>query len=238
MSRSALKDLSKLQGVIINCRRCPRLVRYRQRVAREKVRRYRNEEYWGRPLPSFGDPEARLLVLGLAPAAHGGNRTGRMFAGDDSGGWLMRALYQNGFANQPMSIDRNDGLVLNNAYITAALRCAPPANKPTIREFSNCRPYLLQELQLLSRVQVVVTLGRIAFDAYLKARALLGLTLPTPRPEFGHHREYRLPDGVTLIASYHPSRQNTQTGKLTRPMLNTVFTTARRALSKVNAPRS
>jgi len=238
--RAAIKDLtlSQLQGVIINCRRCPRLVRYRERVAREKVRRYRSEEYWGRPLPSFGDPEARLLIVGLAPAAHGGNRTGRMFAGDESGGWLIRALYENGFANQPTSLHRNDGLTLRDAYITAAVRCAPPANKPTPLEFLNCRPYLLQELKLLTHVQVVVALGRIAFDACLKARGLLGLAVPTPRPEFGHHRVHRLSGGVTLIASYHPSRQNTQTGKLTRPMLNAVLATARRALNRSRAPRS
>jgi uracil-DNA glycosylase family 4 len=221
--------------VIVACRRCPRLVTYREQVARDRVRRHRNDDYWGRPLPSFGDPAARLLVVGLAPAAHGGNRTGRMFTGDDSGQWLARALYEAGFANQPTSAHRDDGLSLTDAYITAALRCAPPKNKPSARELANCRPYLLLELQLLREARAVVALGRIAFDAYLKAREVLGLARPRPRPRFGHDRAWELPGGVTLIASYHPSRQNTQTGKLTRRMFSSVFRRARRILSGTDA---
>ena len=227
------QPLARLQEVIVACRRCPRLVTYRERVAREKVKRHRNEIYWGRPLPSFGDPAARLLIVGLAPAAHGGNRTGRMFTGDDSGHWLTRALYANGFANQPTSSHRDDGLRLNGAYVTAALRCVPPKNKPSVGELANCRPYFLLELRLLSEVRVVVTLGRIAFDAYLRAREALGSPVLKPRPRFAHNRASRLPEGVTLIASYHPSRQNTQTGKLTRRMFYTVFRKARRSLDAV-----
>lgn len=227
--------LARLQEVVVACRRCPRLVRHRERVAREKVRRYREEVYWGRPLPSFGAPAARLLVIGLAPAAHGGNRTGRMFTGDDSGHWLTRALHATGFANQPTSSHRGDGLRLNDAYITAALRCAPPGNKPRARELTNCRAYVLSEVQLLARVKVVVALGRIAFDAYLKAREALGRPPLYPRPRFAHNRAVRLPEGVTLIASYHPSRQNTQTGRLTRRMFGAVFQNARRALTAATA---
>ncbi len=237
MSRpsSTAEPLARLQEVIIACRRCPRLVGYRERVAREKVRRHRGETYWGRPLPSFGDPAARLLVVGLAPAAHGGNRTGRMFTGDDSGHWLTRALYGAGFANQPTSFHQNDGLQLTDAYITATLRCAPPKNKPSARELSNCQPYFLLELRLLSELRVVVALGRIAFDAYLRARDALGHPPLIPRPRFGHNRAWRLPEGVTLIASYHPSRQNTQTGKLTRRMFGAVFRKAQRALRGTTA---
>ena len=233
MSRpsSTAEPLARLQELIVACRRCSRLVTYRERVAREKVRRHRDEVYWGRPLPSFGDPEARLLIVGLAPAAHGGNRTGRMFTGDDSGHWLTRALHANGFANQPASFHRDDGLGLKDAYITASLRCAPPKNKPSVSELSNCRPYFLLELRLLRDVQVVVALGRIAFDAYLKAREALGQPSLKPRPRFAHNRAWRLPEGVTLIASYHPSRQNTQTGKLTRRMFDAVFRKARRCLA-------
>lgn len=223
--------LARLQEVVVACRRCPRLVTYRERVAREKVRRYRNEAYWGRPLPSFGDPAARLLIVGLAPAAHGGNRTGRMFTGDDSGHWLSRALYATGFANQPTSSHRGDGLRLKDAYITASLRCVPPKNRPTVQELANCQPYFLLELGLLAEVRVVVALGRIAFDAYLRAREALGHPSAKPRPRFAHNRAWRFPEGATLIASYHPSRQNTQTGKLTRRMFGAVFRKARRALT-------
>ena len=229
-ARANSRALARLQRVVVACRRCPRLVRYREQIAREKVRRYRDVVYWGRPLPSFGDPAARLFVVGLAPAAHGGNRTGRMFTGDDSGHWLTRALHANGFANQPTSSHRGDGLKLRDAYITAALRCAPPGNKPSVRELSNCRPYFLSELRLLSNVTVVVALGRIAFDSYLRAREALGRVPVKPRLQFAHNRVWRLPDGVTLIASYHPSRQNTQTGRLTRRMFAAVFRSARRAL--------
>jgi uracil-DNA glycosylase family 4 len=227
-----------LRREIIGCTACPRLVAHRERVAREKRRQFREDRYWGRPLPGFGDVRARLLIVGLAPAAHGGNRTGRMFTGDSSGQWLARALHQNGFANQPRSDHRHDGLALRDAFITAAARCAPPDNKPTPREFATCRGFLLRELALLRRLTVVVALGKLAFDAYLAARSDLGLVAPSPRPPFAHGAEYALSDGVTLIASYHPSRQNTQTGRLTRPMLSAVFRSARRVLDQRNASRS
>src|SRR5215813_4258841 len=174
------------QGEIVNCCRCPRLVEYREQVARDKVRRFRDWEYWGRPVPSLGPVQARLLVVGLAPAAHGGNRTGRIFTGDRSGDWLYRALHRFGFANQPQSIDRNDGLRLIDSYITAAIHCAPPDNKPLPSEFENCRPYLLEELELLTRVRVVVPLGLIGYKAYLNARKQLGWNNPVPLPPFGH----------------------------------------------------
>ncbi len=226
-----------LRRDIIACTGCPRLVEYRERVAREKRRQFCNDEYWGRPLPGFGEANARLLIIGLAPAAHGGNRTGRMFTGDSSGDWLARALHQAGFANQPTSRSRDDGLRLQDAYITAAVRCAPPENKPTPKEFATCRQYLIRELALLRRVTVVVALGKLAFDAYLVARSETGLEAPRPRPAFGHGAAYVLADGVTLIASYHPSRQNTQTGRLTRPMLSSVFRSARRVLDQGRANR-
>jgi uracil-DNA glycosylase family 4 len=218
------------QGEIVNCRRCPRLVEYREQVARDKVRRFRDWEYWGRPVPSLGDAGARLLIIGLAPAAHGGNRTGRVFTGDRSGDWLYRALYKFGFANQPISVRRGDGLQLLDSYITAAIHCAPPGNKPLPSEFVNCRPYLLDELQRLKKVRVVVALGLIGFKAYLGARKQLGWPNPTPLPPFGHGLAARLPDGVTVISSYHPSQQNTQTGKLTEKMFDDVFRQARRIL--------
>ncbi len=222
--------LTRLRDEIIACTRCPRLVAHRERTASEKRRQYRDETYWGRPLPGFGDPRARLVIVGLAPAAHGGNRTGRMFTGDSSGEWLARALYHNGFSNQPLSAHRDDGLVLHDAYITAAVRCAPPENKPSSEELAACRPYLLRELASLPKWCVVVALGRIAFDAYLASRADTGLPIPTPRPLFSHGARHPLSDGVTLIASYHPSRQNTQTGRLTAPMLTAIFKSARRII--------
>jgi uracil-DNA glycosylase family 4 len=188
--------------------------------------------YWGNPVPSFGDSQARLLIIGLAPAAHGGNRTGRIFTGDRSGDWLFRALYETGFANQPTSTHRGDGLTLKDSYITAIIHCAPPDNKPTPRETKNCRTYLLDELKTLKQVRVVVALGRIAFDKYLNTCRSLGLPHPTPRPLFGHGKAYHLNHGVTLIASYHPSQQNTLTGKLTRQMLKTVFTKAQHLLNR------
>lgn len=228
----------ELRRDIIGCTACPRLVAHRERVAREKRRQFREDRYWGRPLPGFGDIRARLLIVGLAPAAHGGNRTGRMFTGDSSGQWLARALYQSGFANQPQSDRRHDGLALRDAFITAAARCAPPDNKPTACEFATCRGFLLRELALLRRLTVVVALGKLAFEAYLAARSDLGLVAPSPRPTFAHGAEYTLSDGITLIASYHPSRQNTQTGRLTRPMLSSVFRAARRVLDQRHASRS
>ena len=222
--------IESLNQNIIVCTNCARLVEYRQTVARVKRRMYREEEYWGRPLPGFGDPEARVLLVGLAPAAHGGNRTGRMFTGDSSGDWLYGALHKFGFASQPTSRHRDDGMTVRDVYITAALRCAPPANKPLREELIACRPYLLKELSLLKRLRVVVALGKIAFDAYLTAWEsgdAHDSPLPTPRPRFGHGATYSLPNAIILIASYHPSRQNTQTGRLTRPMFEDIFATVR-----------
>ncbi len=222
--------LNRLNARIVRCRRCPRLVDHREAVAAAPPRRFRGQPYWARPLPGFGDPRARLLLVGLAPAAHGGNRTGRMFTGDESGNWLYRALHEAGFATQPTSLHRDDGLRLHDAYITATIRCAPPANRPQPDEMANCEPYLLEELSLLRRVRVVVGLGRIGWRAYLVARRALGLPVPVPMPVFGHNAVAKFPDGVALIASYHPSQQNTFTGKLTRAMLSDVFVTARKLL--------
>lgn len=224
-------NLRTLSAEIMACRRCPRLVEYRERVAQEKRRAYRDWEYWGRPLPGFGDPAARLMVIGLAPATHGGNRTGRMFTGDRSGDWLYQTLHRFGFANQPTSTHRGDGLRLNDAYVTAAARCAPPDNKPTTQELRNCQPYLEREVELLRKVRVVVALGRIAFDTYLSARRALTMPVPQPRPQFGHAAIHELSD-VLLIGSYHPSQRNTQTGMLTHAMFDRVFAAARRLLEK------
>ena len=206
---------------------------HRKAVAAPPPRRYVGQPYWAKPLPGFGDPRARLLLVGLAPAAHGGNRTGRMFTGDRSGDWLFDALHHAGFATQPTSTHAGDGLALEDAYITATIRCAPPDNKPTPEEIAACEPYLLRELRLLARVRVVVGLGRIGWQAYLNARRALGAPLLRPVPKFGHGALARFDDGLTLIASYHPSQQNTFTGKLTRPMLRGVFQTARRILEDV-----
>ena len=217
------------QGEIVDCRRCPRLVEYREAVARTKVKRFRDWDYWGRPVPSLGPVDARLLIIGLAPAAHGGNRTGRIFTGDRSGDWLYRALYRFGFANQPASTHRDDGLKLIDCYITAAIHCAPPDNKPLPSEFSNCRPYLLDELQHLKNVRVVVALGLVGFKTYFSARKQLGWPNPAPLPPFGHGLAAAVSD-LTVIASYHPSQQNTHTGKLTEKMLDDVFRQARERL--------
>ncbi len=220
-------SLEELNRQIVACVRCPRLVQFREEVARKKRRMFRQWEYWGRPVPGFGEPSARVLILGLAPAAHGANRTGRMFTGDRSGDWLYAALHRYGFANQPSSRHRDDGLVLRDVYITASLRCAPPSNKPLAAELANCRPYLLAELSLLRHVRVVVALGKIAFDGYLAACREMDLPLPTPRPRFGHCLTYDVSPAVTLVTSYHPSQQNTQTGRLTRQMFDRVFETVR-----------
>ena len=228
-----MDKIDQLNDVIVGCTKCPRLVDHRQSVARTKRRMYREWEYWGRPLPGFGDHNARVLLVGLAPAAHGGNRTGRMFTGDRSADWLYRTLYKFGFANQPTSTHHDDGLTLDDVYVTAALRCAPPANKPLREELVTCRPYLLQELGILGRLRIVVALGKIGFDAYLAAWSELsskGESRLLPRPRFGHGATYVLPNGVTLVASYHPSQQNTQTGRLTREMFEDVFATVRRLL--------
>jgi uracil-DNA glycosylase family 4 len=207
-------------------------VKHREAVAAAPPRRYQGERYWAKPLPGFGDPRARLLLVGLAPAANGGNRTGRMFTGDRSGDWLFDALHHAGFASQPTSERRGDGLELLDAYITAAVRCAPPDNKPTLDEFARCAPYLVTELRMLTRVRVVVGLGRIGWQAYLRGRLALGAPRTRPAPTFGHGAITRFDDGVTLIATYHPSQQNTFTGKLTRPMLRGIFETARRLLER------
>lgn len=225
------QGLAQVQNEVIHCTKCPRLTRYRQRVAAVKVRRYRDWEYWARPIPSFGDAEARVLILGLAPAAHGGNRTGRIFTGDRSGDWLFRALYRYGFANQPTSIARGDGLKLSDCYVTAALRCAPPRNRPLRQELEKCRPFLVRELALLPNVRVVVALGRIAFDAFLQACRETGIPLPRPRPRFAHGAHFALAGGLLLVASYHPSQQNTLTRRLTRSMFHAIFRNVRRLLS-------
>jgi uracil-DNA glycosylase len=227
----SLAQFERLDARVVRCRRCPRLVAHREAAGAAPPRRYAGERYWARPLPGFGDRRARLLLVGLAPAANGGNRTGRMFTGDRSGDWLFDALHHAGFANQPTSTDPGDGLVLHDAYITATIRCAPPANKPLPDEVLNCRPYLLEELKLLDRVNVVVGLGRIGWDAYLRARKESRAAPPRTKPVFAHGAITELGDGVTLIATYHPSQQNTFTGKLTRPMLRGIFTTARKLLN-------
>jgi uracil-DNA glycosylase family 4 len=226
-----MTSLSALNDAVIRCRRCPRLVRWREGVPKTPPRRYQGMTYWARPLPGFGDPAARLLIVGLAPAAHGGNRTGRIFTGDRSGDWLYGALHAYGFANQPVSQAVGDGLALNDCYITAAVRCAPPANKPSRVEFERCRPYLVQELQLLANLKVVIALGKIAFDAFLTAHREKGRATPKPRPPFGHGISLALPDGTKLVASYHPSQQNTFTGKLTRAMFDEIFRIARASLA-------
>jgi uracil-DNA glycosylase len=219
--------LARLEAEVVACRRCPRLVAWREQVAREKRAAFAHEEYWGRPVPGFGDPAARVLILGLAPAAHGGNRTGRVFTGDRSGDWLFGALHRTGFANQPTSIRRDDGLALRGAWITAAVRCAPPANKPTPAERDSCLPWTVAELAQLADLRVVVCLGAFAWDAALRLRADVGHPRPRPRPPFGHGAVFD--DGVwlALLGCFHPSQQNTFTGRLTEPMLDAVFTRAR-----------
>jgi uracil-DNA glycosylase family 4 len=222
---NAANELAQLQQHVTACTRCPNLVTYCQRVAEQKRRMYRDCDYWGKPVPGFGDPHAQLLVLGLAPGAHGANRTGRMFTGDRSGEFLYRGLYEAGFANQPTSNNRNDGLVLRNCYITAALRCAPPQNKPSPQELRNCQPYLEKELDILTRVRAVLVLGRIAFETYLRV-----ITSGNGFPRrssfiFSHRASYVLPGGLPrLFCSYHPSQQNTQTGRLTMDMFKQVLT--------------
>jgi uracil-DNA glycosylase len=228
--RQALEGLSRrpasqacaaaLEKRITRCRRCPRLVEWRERVAREKRAAYAGEEYWGRPVPGFGDPAARVYVLGLAPAAHGGNRTGRVFTGDRSGDWLFASLHRAGFANQPTSRHRDDDLRLDGAFVAAAVRCAPPGNRPLPSERDNCLPYAARELDLM-RPRVIVCLGGYAWDA---ACRLLDVR---PKPRFGHGAEHVVEDGPALIGTYHPSQQNTFTGKLTEPMLDAVFVRAR-----------
>jgi len=216
----------------VKCRRCPRLVAWREKVAKEKKHEFRDWDYWGKPVPSFGDANARLLIVGLAPAAHGANRTGRMFTGDSSGRWLFRALHRAGFANQPSWEKRDDGLKLIDCYITATARCAPPDNKPLPQEIENCSEYLDAELRLLKNLRVIVALGKIAFDNSLRALGRNGLKLPSPLPKFAHGAIHSLSSGLTLIASYHPSRQNTNTGKLTEKMFDEVWKEAREECSR------
>jgi uracil-DNA glycosylase len=216
--------LERLNRELVECRRCPRLVEWRERVAREKRAAFRDQEYWGRPVPGFGDPRAGLLILGLAPAAHGGNRTGRIFTGDRSGDWLFASLWRTGFANQPTSVARGDGLALRDCYITAPVKCAPPENKPLPQERANCAPWLEAELDLLE-IRVVVALGAFAWDVALRHFGPV-----RPRPRFGHAAEAALPAGRTLLGSYHVSQQNTSTRKLTEEMLDGVFFRARELL--------
>jgi uracil-DNA glycosylase len=215
------RQLELLSAEIVACRACPRLVAWRERVATEKRAAYRDEEYWGKPVPGFGDPDARLVIVGLAPAAHGANRTGRMFTGDHSGLWLYRALHRAGFASQPESLHRGDGMVLTDAWITAPVRCAPPANKPTPVERDTCRPFIDRELALLARARVFVVLGAFGYQV---TAGLLGLR---PRPRFAHGLEVQLGDGRWILCSYHVSQQNTFTGTLTEDMLDGVFGRAR-----------
>jgi uracil-DNA glycosylase family 4 len=233
--------MASLQARVTDCRSCPRLVAWRESVAREKRAAYRDDAYWGRPVPGFGDVRAGLLVLGLAPGAHGSNRTGRMFTGDRAGDWLFRALHRAGFASQPTSVGRDDGLELRGAFVTAPVKCAPPANKPTGEERDACRPWLEAELDLLPDLRVVVALGSFAWAQALAILARRGFTVPSPRPRFGHGAEARLRadraperrpgDAVTLLGSYHPSQQNTFTGTLTEEMFDAVWVRAREILS-------
>ncbi len=225
------RDLEELRSRIVECHRCPRLVRYREAVARTKVARFHDWTYWGRPVPGFGDPDASVLIVGLAPAAHGGNRTGRVFTGDRSGDWLYRALHRAGFSNRPIAVSADDGLRLDDAYIAAAVRCAPPGNRPSVAEFDRCQAYLETEIQLLKNLRVVVTLGGVAMDRFLRAWQATGREAPRPKPQFGHGRRVPL-EGVTLIASYHPSQRNTQTGLLSEPMFDAIFAAVREELTR------
>jgi len=226
MAAPAPDPLVALGREIADCRACPRLVTWREDVAREKRAAFREEDYWGRPVPGFGDPHARLLIVGLAPAAHGANRTGRVFTGDRSGDWLYAALHRSGYANSPHSVRADDGLALTDAYVVAAVRCAPPANRPTPAERDRCLPFLARELDLLDRVEVVVVLGGFAYEALWKVLGDRGDALPRPRPKFGHGVEVDTPR-ATILGCYHPSQQNTFTGRLTEPMLDAVFARAR-----------
>lgn len=226
----SLDSLEAVNRVMIECRRCPRLVAWREEVARTKRRMYRDWDYWGKPVPQFGDPKARMLIVGLAPAAHGGNRTGRVFTGDSSGNFLYSALYRAGFANQPTAVHRGDGLELMDAYIVAACHCAPPDNKPTRQEIDNCRPYFVSALRLLANLKVIVALGSIGFENVLTTYRRLGYEIP--RLKFGHNVAYPLGAGLPwIMASYHPSQQNTQTGRLTPEMFDQVWSRARGLLA-------
>ena len=222
-----MRELDLIRDAVVSCRACPRLVSWRERVAHEKVARFADEEYWGKPVPGFGDPSARILILGLAPAAHGGNRTGRIFTGDRSGDFLFASLHRCGLANQATSVALDDGLALSDAYVTAVNRCAPPGNKPTPEERDRCLPYLARELVALERLRVVVALGAYAWDGALRAIGETGATIPSPKPRFGHATEAAL-GSYLLLGCFHPSQQNTFTGKLTPDMLDDVL---RRAIA-------
>ena len=229
---AAFRTLDAVSGAIVACERCPRLRAHCRQVADVRKREFRDQTYWGRPVPGFGERRARLLIVGLAPAAHGANRTGRMFTGDSSGDWLHEALYRAGFASQPHSVTRDDGLRLTDVWVTAAARCAPPGNRPTREELARCRPFLEAENALLTRVRVVLALGGVAHEAWLRASGWWE-RLPVPqRPRFAHGAEAVLPDGRILMASYHPSRQNTNTHRLTRAMWHAVFRRVRRRLDE------
>ncbi|MCG6957164.1 MAG: uracil-DNA glycosylase [Gemmatimonadetes bacterium] len=236
MAHPSDTPMELLQHRVTRCRRCPRLVAWREEVARDKRAAFREEDYWGRPVPSFGDPGAMILVVGLAPAAHGANRTGRMFTGDRSGDWLYRALHRAGFASQPTSDRRGDGLRLTDVFITAAVRCAPPANKPTPAERDACAPWLDAELDLLDCVSVVVALGSFAWAQALRILGARGCAIPSPRPPIAHGAQRAIDGGPTLLGSFHPSQQNTFTGKLTEEMFDAVWVRARE-LAEGNPPR-
>jgi uracil-DNA glycosylase len=223
--------LAALEAEVVDCRACPRLVAWREEVARERRASFAHEEYWGRPVPGFGDPQARVLVFGLAPAAHGGNRTGRVFTGDRSGDWLFGAMHRAGLANQPTSTHVGDGLELHDAWIAAAVRCAPPANRPTPQERDTCLPWTVRELELLPGISLIVCLGGFAWDAALRLRAAAGLANPRPRPRFGHDVLFDAGDRLPLLGCFHPSQQNTFTGRLTEGMMEAVFARARALVS-------
>jgi len=229
------RSLEEVRRAIVSCELCPRLRSYCRQIARDKKREFLDWEYWGRPVPGFGDARARLLVIGLAPAAHGGNRTGRVFTGDSSGDWLYEALHRFGFASRPTSVSRDDGLELTDCYVAAAARCAPPENKPTVQEFASCRPYLEAEIRLLNRVRVVVVLGRVALENFLKASDDRDRTGPRSAARFAHGAETPLHGGRTLLCSFHPSRRNTNTGLLTRPMWHGIFRRARDLVGSAEA---
>ena len=221
-NREKIEDLTR---EIIQCRKCARLVAWREEVARVKRRAYRDQEYWGKPVPGFGDPEAQILVVGLAPGAHGSNRTGRNFTGDASGGFLYPALHRAGFANQPLAISRDDGLLLTDIYLAASARCVPPENKPTLEEMNNCQPYLEREIEIL-QPKVIVCLGRIAFERVLRIYSIRNAAW-----KFGHGALYQFPNGIWLLCSYHPSQQNTLTGKLTVKMFDEIWTSAKELIA-------
>ncbi len=230
-------NLAELDARVSVCRACPRLVRWREQVARTRRASFADQPYWGRPIAGWGDPEPGILVVGLAPAAHGGNRTGRVFTGDSSGDWLFEALHRHGWASRPDSRSRSDGMTLTGCYVTAAARCAPPDNRPTSGELERCRGWLERELGLLPSVRVVLTLGRIGWESWLRASGWWDALGPRGRPAFGHGLETRLPDGRVLLSSFHPSRQNTNTGRLTRPMWHRVFRRARELVTTATAGR-